>query len=136
MGKRLIQHFKINIPADNDDYDNNDLKFRQEVEKVVGFALMSKRMDQVDLRGTFYLEINGKEVFPKETDAKLFTTNASVKVMDKFYIFKDSKGNDTPLDAGDQTLKIRYRSDNNALVAFAAHDVQFSFMLVSKSKSL
>ena len=80
------------------------------------------------------MEIDGREVFPKETDAKLFTTNASVKVMDKFYNFRDSKGIATPLDAGDQTLKIRYRSDNNALVAFAAHDVQFSFMMKTKEK--
>lgn len=126
-----IQHFKINIPADNAEYPLTDAKLDPRSKKVIGFWIVSKRIDQVDLRGTFKMEIDGKEVFPEGTDTKILTTNAMVPVKDKMYLFKNSAGALTPLDAGSHLLNIRYKSSNNALAAFAAHDVTFSFILES-----
>lgn len=127
----IISHYKINIPTDNLEYPAKDLKLDQRAKKVIGLGIFSKRMDQVDLRGTFQLEIDGKEIFPKDTDTKMFTTNAAVPVSEKMYIFKDSDGKLAPIDAGSKLLNIIYKSTTNALAAFVPHDVTFTLILES-----
>lgn len=126
-----IQHFTISIPTDNQEYRASDLKIDPRAKKVIGFGIFSKRIDQVDLRGTFQLEIDGKEIFPKETDTKMFTTNAMVPVSEKIFTFKDSEGKLAPIDAGSHLLNILYKSSDNVLSAFVAHDVKFTFILES-----
>lgn len=129
MGKIFFQNVRLNITADNTTYDNTNtdilknLKFSKRASKVLGLAVMSKQLAQLDLRGTFKMDISGKEIFPDNTDTKLFTTNASVPVEGKFFMFKE------PLPVGNSEITLEYKSTNNILLVFAAHDVQFTFML-------
>lgn len=132
MGKTIFQNVKFNVPTDDTTYDSTNtdilknLKFVRRAHKIIGFAIFSKQLEQVDLRGTFKMDISGNEVFPDNTDSKMFTVNASVPVEGKFFKFKE------PYPVGNYELNIEYTSTNNILTAFVAHDVTFCFMIEQK----
>lgn len=128
MGKIIFQNFKINIPTDDTEFSPTGLKFDQRSGNILAFGIFSKRIDQVDLRGIFKMEIDGKEIFPDDTDTKMFSTNASVPVEKKMYKFSE------PIEAGNLELRLKYKSTNNALTPFVAHDVTYTFMIETKDK--
>jgi hypothetical protein len=121
--KIIYQNIKINIAADNSTVTENTAVIDKKGQEVLGLAIFSKRLDQVDLRGSFRLDLGGQPIFPENTDTKMLTTNASVPVKEKFYMFPE------PIAVGNSAIDWRYKCDANALVPFVAHDVTLVLML-------
>lgn len=122
MKQRYI-NVKLNVTADNAIYETNNITLPPDTKEIVAIGLFSKRLDQVDLRGSFKLKLGGTDVFDTETDAKILTTNASVPVKDKLLTFPK------PMDVGNRQVELMYKSSNNDLLPFAAHDVTLVLLI-------
>jgi hypothetical protein len=121
--KIIYQNIKASIVADDTTVRQNTAVIDSRAKEILGLGIFSKRLDQVDLRGSFKLDLGGSPVFPENTDAKMFTTNASVPVKDKFFMFHE------PLAVGNAAVDWLYNCKANALQAFVAHDVTLVLIL-------
>ncbi len=121
--KIIYQNIKISVTTDNTTYRLDSAVIDSRAKEVLGLGIFSKRLDQVDLRGSLKLDLGGNPVFPENTDTKMFTTNASVPVKDKFFMFH------SPIPVGNAAVDWTYNCKPNALQAFVAHDVTLVLIL-------
>lgn len=145
MSKPLIyQTFDVPIAASGVLYTGSivkgsDLIFDKRCDKAIAFQIVSDYVAQVYLQDYFKMDINGQELFPINTPAKIFTTNNGVEVDKKWHFFSDIEiidGKATkklqPVDLGNQILNLQIQAIANTLQAFAVHNFSVVFMLKQK----
>lgn len=128
------QKFTV-TPGQNADTDPGTLRLDDNVQKVIGVAVVPNLPNQGYYRGSQRLEINGQEIYPSGYPTRLLMTSISVAPNEQYNdIEGDVDANlniiNKGLASGNKIVRIKYTDVDHPSAAFSAYTVDYVFKVL------